>query len=120
MIQLNRRIGSVFMYIDLIVLLVLLIVVVVFSRRFSSFVFGVAIIDIFLRILAFIKHNIPMKDVANIISKYLPESVFDIIDKYVHGSNMEIINHLLKWCFVGIMCIFLFYITKIFLKRKKI
>ncbi len=108
------------MYIDLIVLLVLLIVVVIFSKRFSSFVFGVAIIDIFLRILAFIKHNIPMKDVANIISKYLPESVFDIIDRYTGSSNLEIVNVILKWCFVGIMTCFLFYITKIFLKKKKI
>lgn len=106
------------MYIDLIVLLILLIVVVMFFKRFSSFVFFMAIVDIFLRILAFIKHNIPMKDVAALIGKYLPESVFDIINKYT--GNYDLINIILKWCFVGIMCIFLFYITKIFLKKKKI
>ncbi len=106
------------MYIDLIVFLVLLIVVVMFFKRFSSFVFFIAIIDIFLRILAYIKHNIPAKDIAALIGKYLPESVFDIINKYT--ANMGIINDILKWCFVGLMSIFLFYITKIFLKKKKI
>ena len=106
------------MYIDLIILLILLVVVVMFFKRFSSFVFFIAIVDIFLRILAFIKKNIPAKDVAALIGKYLPESVFDIINKYT--GNMELVNTILKWCFVGIMTCFLFYITKIFLKKKKI
>ena len=39
------------MYIDLAIVLILLIVVVVFFRKFSSFVYAFAIIDIFLRIL---------------------------------------------------------------------
>ena len=106
------------MYIDLIVLLVLLILVVMFFKRFSSFVFFVAIVDIFLRILAFIRNNIGMRDVANLIGKYLPGSVFEIINKYT--GSWDTINLILKWAFVVIMGIFLFYITKIFLKKKKI
>ena len=106
------------MYIDLVVLIVLLIIVVMFFKRFSSFVFFIAIIDITLRILAFIKNNIGLKDISNIISKYLPESIFDIINKYT--SNIEILNIILKWTFVIIMIIFLSYIIKIFWKKKKI
>ena len=106
------------MYIDLIILIILLIVVIMFFQRFSSFVFFVAIVDIFLRILAFIKNNIGLKDVATIIGKYLPENLFAIIDKYINPSN--IVNSILKWCFVGIMTIFLSYIIKIFMKKKKI
>ena len=106
------------MYIDLLVLIVALILVLMFFKRFSSFVFFMAIVDIFLRILAFIKHNIGLEDVATIIGKYLPESIFDIIDKYT--SSMDLVNTILKWCFVGIMTIFLSYIIKIFLKKKKI
>ena len=45
------------MYIDVIVLLVLLGVVIFLFRKFSSFVYAVAIIDIFLRILTFIRDN---------------------------------------------------------------
>ncbi len=106
------------MYIDLLVLIVALILVVMFFRRFSSFVFFIAIVDIFLRILAFIKNNIGLDDVAHVIGKYLPESVFEIINKYT--GNISWLNILLKWCFVGIMAIFLGYIIKIFWKKKKI
>lgn len=106
------------MYIDLIVLIVLLILVVMFFNRFNSFVFFIAIVDIFLRILTFIKNNIPIKDISNIIGKYLPESVIGIINKYT--SDWPTINLILRWLFVGIMIIFLYYITKIFWKKKKI
>lgn len=104
------------MYIDLIVLVVLIFVVVMFFKRFSSFVFFMAIIDIFLRILTFIKNNIGLQDVSALISKYLPESIFSIIDRYTTG----LINLGFKWLFVGIMAIFLFYVTKIFIHKKKI
>lgn len=104
------------MYIDLIVFVILVLIVVMFFQRFDSFVLFVGIIDIFLRILTFIKNNIGLKDVSQIIGKYLPENVFHIIDKYSNG----IIQTILNWLFVGFMCIFLFYVTKIFLKKKKI
>lgn len=104
------------MYIDLIVLIVLILVVVMFFKRFSSFVFFMAIIDIFLRILAFIKDNIGLPDVSALIGKYLPESIFGIINKYCSGT----INIILKWAFVVIMVVFLSYIIKIFIHKKKI
>ena len=50
------------MYIDLIILILLILLVVMFFKRFSSFVFAMAIIDIFLRILSFIKNNSPMEN----------------------------------------------------------
>ena len=106
------------MYLDLIVLVVLIILVIMFNNRFSSFVFLVAIVDIFLRILTFIKNNIGLRDIAHVIGKYLPESVFDIINKYT--GNYELVNTCLKWGFVIIMTFFLGYIIKIFLKKRKI
>ncbi len=104
------------MYIDVVVLIVLLVVVVMFFKRFSSFVFFMAIVDIFLRILTFIKNNIGLPDVSALIGKYFPSSIPGIIDKYCNG----IINTILQWAFVIIMCIFLGYIIKIFIKKKKI
>ena len=106
------------MYIDLIVLVVGLILVIMFFRRFSSFVFFMAIVEIFLRILTFIKKNISLKDVSNIINKYIPESIFSIIDNYT--SQIPTLCIILKWCFVIIMAIFLGYIVKIFISKKKI
>jgi hypothetical protein len=106
------------MYIDLIVLIVLIIVVIMFFKRFSSFVFFMAIVEIFLRILTFIKNNIGLPDVAALINKYIPENMFTIIDEYT--STIPLLNIILKWLFVLIMAIFLSYIIKIFMNKKKI
>ena len=103
------------MYIDLVVLIVLLVVVVMFFKRFSSFVYFVAIIDIFLRLLTFIKNNIGLPDLAAVIDKYLPESVLAIVGNYTDG----IIYTIIAWAFIVIMSIFLFYNTKFFIKKKK-
>ena len=104
------------MYIDVIVLVFLIVLVVMFFKRFSSFVFFMAIVDILLRILTFIKNNIGLSDVSALIGKYIPASIPAIIDKYCNG----IINTILQWAFVILMCIFLGYIIKIFIKKKKI
>ena len=98
------------MYIDLIVLVALIIVVLIFFKRFSSFVFLMAIIEITLRILTFIKNNIGLDDLSHVIGKYLPENMFDIIDTYT--NKIPTLNIILKWAFVVIMIIFL--------KKKKI
>lgn len=104
------------MYIDLIVFILLMILVIMFFKRFSSFVFFIAIFDIFLRILTFIKLNIPLADVAFIMNKYIPTGILGIIAKYSDGIFTTILN----WIYVIIMMIFWVYITKIFLKKKKI
>ncbi|MBR2677968.1 MAG: hypothetical protein IKE63_00935 [Bacilli bacterium] len=106
------------MYIDLVVLLILLILVVFYFNKFHSYVLFIGIVDIALRILAFIKDNIPIKDVSNMISDYLPGSIIDLINKYT--SDWEVVNLILRWAFVGIMIIFLYYVTKIFIKKKRI
>lgn len=104
------------MYIDVAVLVVLIVIVIMFFKRFSSFVFFMAIVDILLRILTFIKNNIGLPDVSALIGKYVPASIPAIIDKYCNG----VINIILQWAFVVIMCIFLSYIIKIFIHKKKI
>lgn len=102
------------MYIDLGIVLILLIIVVVFFRRFSSFVYAFAIIDIFLRILTFIKNN-TVPELHDLIDKYLPESIAAIIGKYTSG----IVYTILMWVYVAIFCIFLSYIVSYFIRKKK-
>ncbi|MDD6879716.1 MAG: hypothetical protein PUD59_05815 [bacterium] len=102
------------MYIDLGIILVLLIIVVVFFRKFSSFVYAFAIIDIFLRILTFIKYN-SVPELRNLIGKYFPESISSIIYKYSNGTFTKI----LMWIYVVIFIVFLFYITSYFIKKRK-
>ncbi len=103
------------MYVDLIVVVVLLAIVIFFFRRFSSFVYAMAIIDIFLRILAFIKYNVNVPELKSLIGKYFPESIAAIINNYTSG----IINDIFMWIYVIIFAIFLGYITKYFIHKRK-
>lgn len=102
------------MYVDLIVVLILLGVVIFLFRKFSSFVYAVAIIDIFLRILTFIRDN-SVPELESLIGKYFPESIPSIIAKYSDG----IFYTILMWIYVGIFIVFLVYITKYFIKKRK-
>ena len=106
------------MYVDLIVLLVLLIFVILNFNKVYSFVFFIAIVDITLRILAFLKDNLPFKNITKYINDYLPSSFPDLINKYT--SSWDIVNLILTWAYVGIMVIFLYYCIKIFWKKKRI
>ena len=102
------------MYIDLIVVLVLLAIVIFFFRKFSSFVYAFAIIDIFLRILTFLKYN-TVPEIKELIGKYFPESIPHIIHNYSHG----IVYTILIWVYVIIMAIFLGYVTHYFVHKRK-
>ena len=103
------------MYIDLIVIVVLLMIGYFVSKRNNSFIYSIAIIDIFLRIMTFIKVNFKIEEIQNLISKYLPESIPNIIDKY----TSTVLTTILLWVYVGIMAIFLYFNIKIQLKKKK-
>ncbi len=103
------------MYVDLIIVLILLGVVVFFFRRFSSFVYAMAIIDIFLRILSFIKYNVDVPELKSLIGKYFPESIAAIINHYTSG----IFNTIIMWAYVIVFAIFLGYITKYFIYKRK-
>ena len=104
------------MYIDLVVLVVLILVVIMYFRRFSSFVYFIGIVDIFLRILTFIKNNIGLPDLSAVIDNYIPESILAIVSNYTDG----ILYTIIAWAYIVIMVIFLFYNTKFFIKKKKI
>lgn len=102
------------MYVDVIVVLILLGIVIFWFRRFSSFVYSVAIIDIFLRILTFIRDN-SVPELKSLIGKYFPESIPSIIARYSDG----IFYTILMWIYVAIFTVFLVYITKYFIKKRK-
>ena len=102
------------MYVDLGIIAVALIVVIVFFRKFSSFVYAFAIIDIFLRILTFVKNN-TVVELKNLIGNYFPESIAGVIGKYSSG----VFYTLLMWAYVIIFAIFLFYVTEYFIRKKK-
>ena len=100
---------------DAIIFILLLIVVIFFFRNFSNTVFFIAIFDIFLRILTFIRDN-TFQEIKTFVKQYFPESIPDIIGKYSEGNLYKI----LIWVYVIFMCVFLYYIIRIFIKKRKI
>ena len=103
-------------YIDLVVRIVLLVFVIIYSKRFQTYMFGFGMIDILFRILNLINGFIPIKEIRTFINTYIPDSISSVINHYTKG----IFNTVLTWIYIIIMAIFLFYVVKIFLKRKKI
>ena len=103
-------------YVDLVVLLVLIVIVIIYSKRFQTYIFGFGMIDILFRILNIINGFIPIKEVRTFINTYIPESVPGVINVYTKG----VFNTVLIGAYVVILAVFLYYVIRIFIKRKKI
>lgn len=89
-------------------------IVFFFKRTFSGFVYAVAMVDIFLRLLAFIKVKLLSGSVVGFLNKWFPASMPAVIDKYTNGIVCEV----LIWVYVGIMIVFLFYTIRTFINKK--
>lgn len=100
---------------DLIVIVILIVVIFFWFRKFESMIYFFVILDIFLRIVNFLKNNITSPELSELINNYLPISLKSLIDKYSSG----ILNEILIWLYVIIFIIFEYYIIKIFLKKRK-
>ncbi|MBE6149187.1 MAG: hypothetical protein E7170_00505 [Firmicutes bacterium] len=96
------------------IIIVLGAVLVMIFKKFSSFVYYIAMTDIFLRILAFIAANLPLTFLTNFLNTYFPKSIPNIIDIYSSG----IFQTVFMWLLLIIYCIFDFYIARTFLKKK--
>ena len=100
---------------DALIIVILIFLAIFFVKRtFSGAIYAFAIVDIFLRLMSFVKYNIGEKDISNIIGKYLPENIPAIMDKYTDGILFKV----LLWIYFAIMCIFLFYIIRTFIRKK--
>ncbi len=104
------------MLINLIVFIIVVAIIVFFFRRFSSFVYAVCALDILYRLLHFIANNVPVKDLSNLINKYIPESVVSMISKYT--GNGGLLYTLVIWFMFIMYALLLFYIIRILVKRK--
>ncbi len=94
---------------DVVLLIVLIVAGVCFFRRLDSSVYFIASLDIFFRILTFLKDNLGVAEISTFISKYFPESIPSVIYKYTDG----IISTCLIWIYVGMYAVFLFYTVRI-------
>ena len=85
---------------DLIILVVLVLIILIWFRNFNSFVYFLGIAEIFFRIMHFIGDNLGIKEVNNVINKYIPPSLFSILANYSSGLLYTILSWGLVICFI--------------------
>ena len=102
------------MYLDAVIILALIIFASCWFRTFSKTVYAVAIIDIFLRLLNYISANIGIKGFHTWVVNIFPGSIPDLLDRYMNGLLLTIFI----WIYVGLMVIFLFYVTRTFIRKR--
>lgn len=99
---------------DILIILLIIAVVLIFHKRtFSGFIYTVIVIDLFLRIIDFIKDNLAKNELSALLD-YLPGSIPDIIVKYTNG----ILSTILIWLIVICYIIFEYYSIRILIKKK--
>lgn len=94
----------------IIIILIIIILVLLFKRTFSSAIYSIVIVDIFLRLIDFIRGQIPQ---IAYWFKSIPSSLSAVITTYT-DSIFEII---LLWLLFIVYVIFEFYIFRTFLKK---
>lgn len=102
------------MSIDIVLLIILIVAGVCFFRSLEGSVYLICILDIFFRILNFIKVNLNVSEISTFISKYFPESIPSIIYKYTDG----VLSDILVWVYVVVFIIFLVYTVKVLWKKR--
>ena len=93
---------------ELIIIFILLVVVMFIFKKFDSFVYSVAAIDIFFRIVHFLKNNIASPELQKFVTNNFPASIPSLIDKHTVG----IFNEVLMWVYVINFIILEIYIIK--------
>lgn len=100
---------------DVIILIaVIVLFVFLFKRTFSSFVYAVAVTDIFFRIVTYLKEQLTSGAVYTFINNYIPSNIPEVIRKY---TNYEF-SLVLVWAYVIVMIIFEFYAIRTFMHKK--
>lgn len=98
----------------IVIILVLGALAVMIFKKFSSVIYYVSIVDIFLRIVAFLAANVPIAEFHNFLVKYFPSSVGGIISAYSSG----IFETVLLWLLFANYVVFEYYIIRTFFKKK--
>lgn len=89
-------------------------IVFFFKRTFSGFIYSVAALDIFLRLVYYLRVHLFTGEVATFFARYCPQSIPAIISKYT-SSTLESV---LMWIYVGIMIVFEFYTIRTLFYKK--
>ena len=104
------------MHISAIIVIVLLLLSIFVFRKFSSFVYSIAIIDIFLRIIYYIAIHLPLGEFNGYVKTYFPESIPAMVRGLITDT---LICNIIIWIYIAFMGIFWFYSISYFMKKKK-
>nr|MBP3259183.1 hypothetical protein [Bacilli bacterium] len=97
-----------------IIILIILILVLLFKRTFSSAIYAIVIVDIFLRLVNFLMSYINIKgDVGSFLNR-IPASLNAVIINSTNG----IFEDILLWAIFIVYVIFLYYIIGNFIKKR--
>lgn len=97
-----------------IIILIILILVLLFKRTFSSAIYAIVIVDIFLRLVNFLMGYINIKgDVGSFLNR-IPASLNAVIINSTNG----IFEDILLWAIFIVYVIFLYYIIGNFIKKR--
>lgn len=100
---------------DAFIVLLLVIVIICWScykRKFSTATYGIASLDILLRILDFVSKNLKIAPIANFFKPW-PNSILSVAVKYTSGT----VYLILAWAFVLLMIYFLVLTLMLFFKK---
>ena len=98
---------------DLVLLLVLIIIIAFFYKDFKNVVYFLGIVEIFFRLIHFFGDHLKFPELNQIINKYIPSSLIDILAKYSSGLLYDLLLWLLFICFV----FFEVHLIRYFFKR---
>ena len=97
-----------------IIILIILILILLFKRTFSSAIYAIVIVDIFLRLIDFLRGYIGLKgEIGNFFNK-IPVSLNGVIINTTSG----IFTDILLWCIFIVYVIFLWYVFVYFMKKR--
>lgn len=96
----------------IIIILVIIILVLLFKRTFSSVIYSIAIVDIFLRLVDFLRLNIGGQ--ISLLFKGIPSSLNAVISSYTGG----LVETLLLWAIFIVYVLFEYYIIRTFLRKR--
>lgn len=99
---------------DLIIVILLLVIILIWKKDFISFVYFLGIAEIFFRVMHFISNNIKIAEISNLIDKYIPSSLLNILAGYTDGLFYTILSWGLCLCFIALEV----YLIKYWFKRK--
>lgn len=102
------------MYLDLIVVLVIAVIGLIKFKKSSSYVYLFCLTDMTFRVLTFLNNQVKINDVNEIISKYIPTSLYDVIVNY----TSDVLETLLIWTYVIIFIFFIYFTFKTLMKKR--